>query len=24
VKFILDGLRWKKNQRTYHSYMTTA
>ena len=24
VKFILNGLRWKKNQRTYHSYMTTA
>jgi len=25
VKFILDGLRWgKNNQRTYHSYTTTA
>jgi hypothetical protein len=24
VKIILQGLRWKKNQRTYHSYTTTA
>ena len=24
VKFILDDLRWKKTQRTYHSYTTTA
>jgi len=24
VKFILNGLRWKKNQRTYHSYTTSA
>jgi len=22
VKFILNGLRWKKNQRTYHAYTT--
>jgi len=23
VKIILNSLRWKKNQRTYHSYTTT-
>ena len=24
AKFILNGLRWEKNQRTYRSYTTTA